>query len=567
MSTANATNPPVLIVGAGPAGLVAALALVQNGIPARIVEKLPAFHTASRAGGVHSRSLEVYHFLGLMDDIRRVIRPLMFMRAYKLPEGTEVTRTWKILETVEPTPDRPITTALGSVIGQFVLEGIFRDNLAKYGAQVELATELVSFEQDADGVTATLKHAAGTDQESIETFRAAYVIGADGGKGITRRQMGATFEGVTKDGDGQVWADVTVENLSTEFWHLWSEPERFTVSMRPTYYDEGRFNVGIVGTNWDPVDLMDQTKFVKFIHDNTGHPELKISNFTSMIYWKPKMRMVNKFSSGRAFLVGDAAHVHSPTGAQGLNTSIQDSFNLAWKIALVYKGLAKPELLSSFEAERLPVVTLMLATTSGLYNCLVVNKDSAPPKDPKDKSGFLMWRNNALFMMEINYRWSPIVLDARGNGDDVDALKAKAYEGYPGEDVHAGDRAPGAPALIDAEGKATWLHDIYKPTLHTILIFSPETDEAASQVDAVSETVQSLPKGTYQIVILARHQVPKARSGALGYHDSKGHAFGAYHVEEGKLTVVVVRPDAYVGAFIYDAQGLQAYFSRIFGSA
>lgn len=119
-------------------------------------------------------------------------------------------------------------------------------------------------------------------------------------------------------------------------------------------------------------------------------------------------------------------------------TRLHLKFNLAWKIALVYKGLAKPELLSSFEAERLPVVTLMLATTSGLYNRFVVNKDSAPPKDPKDKSGFLMWRNNALFMMEINYRWSPIVLDARGNGDDVDALKAKAYEGYPGEDVHAG---------------------------------------------------------------------------------------------------------------------------------
>ncbi len=241
-------------------------------------------------------------------------------------------------------------------------------------------------------------------------------------------------------------------------------------------------------------------------------------------------------------------------------------FNLAWKIALVYKGLAKPELLSSFEAERLPVVTLMLATTSGLYNRFVATKDAAAPPDPKDKSRFLEWRNNALSMMDINYRWSPIVLDARGNGDDLDALKAKAYEGYPGEDVHAGDRAPGAPALIDAEGNATWLHDIYKPALHTILVFSPETDETDGQVNAVVDTVKALPKGTYQVVILARHGVPKARSGAVAYHDSKGYAFGAYRVEEGKLTVVAVRPDAYVGAFLYDAHDLQVYFSRIFRS-
>lgn len=203
----------------------------------------------------------------------------------------------------------------------------------------------------------------------------------------------------------------------------------------------------------------------------------------------------------------------------------------------------------------------MLAATSGLYKRVVASKDL------KDKSRSLEWRNNALFMLDINYRWSPIVLDARGNGNDVDTLKAKAYEGYPGEDVHAGDRAPGAPALIDAWGKATSLHEIFRPTLHTVLVFFPETEEAPGQVDAVLRTVKALPKGTCQVVILARHGAPTAHCGAAGYHDSQGHAFGFYRVEEGKFTVVAVRPDAYVGAFVYDADSLQAYFSRIFCSA
>ncbi|KAI0635066.1 FAD binding domain-containing protein [Trametes polyzona] len=568
MSAPNVAKPPVLIVGGGPAGLAAALTLVKNGVPVRVVEKLPAFHTASRGSGIQPRSLEVYKLLGVLDAIRRIARPMYPMRSYKLPGGTEPQRTWKIWEPQPPTPDRPITNATGALVGQFVLEGILRNHLAELGVQVELATELVSFEQDADGVTAILKHADGTENETTETFRAAYVIGADGARGVTRRQIGASFEGTTKDADGQVWADVYVDGLASDYWHLWSEPERFTVSMRPTHR-AGEFHVGIAGVNFDPVDLTDEEKFVNFIYENIGRTDLKFHDFSSMSYWKPKMRMVNKFSSGRAFIVGDAAHVHSPTGGQGLNTSIQDSYNLGWKMALVYKGLAKPELLTTYENERLPVVALMLATTTGLYNQVVEKRYDGNPDSPRTKGGWLQWRNDSLKQLDINYRWSPITLDARGNGDDLQALKERAYVGYPGEDVHAGDRAPGAPELVDVSGQETTLHDVFKPYLHTFLIFSPETSDADAQIDDVLKTIRSLPKGTYQILVLARHGVPKARDGTAAYHDTKGYAYGAYGVEEGKLTVVAIRPDMYVGAFVYGAEGLQEYISRVFltGSA
>ncbi|KAI0646240.1 FAD binding domain-containing protein [Trametes meyenii] len=555
-------STPVLIVGAGPAGLSAALTLVKNGVPVRIIEKLAAFHTASRGTGMHSRSLEVFHFLGLLEDVRRAATPLHTMVAYKLPGGVEILKTWRIFERVSPTPDKPIVIEDGVTIGQYLLEGIFRDHLAELGVQIELGTELVSVEQNDDGVTATLKKTT-KGGESREDTRVAYVIGADGARGVTRKLIGATFEGQTKDLDGQVWADADVEGLSADRWHLWSEPGQFTVSIRPTHH-EGGFHIGVIGINFDPIDLTDPEKFVNFIYEKIGRSDLKISNFTSMSYWKPKMRMVNKFYSGRVFIVGDAAHVHSPTGGQGLNTSVQDSFNLAWKIALMYKGLACPDLLASYEAERLPVVAIMLKTTTDLYSHVVASKDEADD-GRVDHSGWLQWRDEGLSQLQINYRWSPIVLDARGNGGlDLDALKLKAYEGYRGEPLHAGDRAPGAPALIDAAGAETSLHDIFKPTLHTVLVFSPETDDTESRVDAIVETALSYPKGTVQVIVLARNVVPKARAGGMAYHDMEGYAFGAYGVEKGKLTVVSVRPDAYVGAFVFDGEGLQTYFSRIF---
>ncbi|RDX54604.1 hypothetical protein OH76DRAFT_1397960 [Lentinus brumalis] len=556
MSTSSETPTPVLIIGAGPSGLAAALTLVQNGIPIRIIDKATEFHKSSRGSGLHPRTLEIFRFLGVAEDARRLGLPMMPMQLYKLPGGTEPVGNWKLLDDVPVSPDRPEDSLL---LSQYLTEGIFRDHLMKHGVQVELGTEPVSMSQDETGVTVSLRHVG---VQEVETVRCAYVLGADGARGFTRKAIGATFEGETKDGDGQAWADVEAEGISSDIWHTWTEPGKFTIAMRPKK-EPGQFHLVIAGMNFDPVGLTEPSKFAEAFYELTGRRDVVFKSFTGLSYWKPKMRMVNKMSEGRVFICGDAAHVHSPTGGQGLNTSVGDAFNIAWKLALAYKGLASRDLLSTYDVERLPVIAQMLAATSALYTQLTHLKPDGGPGSGLESSNFLKWRNDALRQLDINYRWSPMVLDARGMNDlDENALKARGYQGYPGEPVRAGDRAPEAPALVDATGKETSLFEIFKPNAHTVLVFSPK--HAGSGAQEVVAAAQASPLASVtKTLVLGRDGVPPTIEGASAYHDKEGHAYKAYGVDDGVLTVVVVRPDGYIGAFVNDVDGLQTYISRI----
>ena len=205
----------------------------------------------------------------------------------------------------------------------------------------------------------------------------------------------------------------------------------------------------------------------------------------------------------------------------------------------------------------------MLIATANLYTHIVTKKaEDVETAESQNSSGFFKWRDSTLSQLDINYRWSPVVYDIRGTkGRDADDMKARAYQGYPGEDVRAGDRAPNAPGLVDETDKETALFEIFKPYFHTLLVFKPADTGVENIVSAVRALTKS---GVVRTVILGREEVPKEVLGASAYRDTQGYAHKAYHVDDAELAVVVVRPDGYVGAFVKDAEGLRKYFANIF---
>jgi 2-polyprenyl-6-methoxyphenol hydroxylase-like FAD-dependent oxidoreductase len=260
-----------------------------------------------------------------------------------------------------------------------------------------MGTELRSFEQSDEGVTAIL------EKNGIsETFDTKWIIGADGAKGVVRKQLGLAFLGETRDDTRIVTGDIRLKGVGLDrvHWHRFGHFKERGLSLRPTdEVGEDGWQFFLYGHELD-IPRIAQSEELAFETIASLIPtEITFTKVVWMSDFRANIRMVNKFSEGRVFVAGDAAHVHSPTGGQGLNSGIQDAFNLGWKLALVQKGFADKSLLETYSDERLPVISEMLGVTTSILDKAIASGDPSIGRSP------------ILYMLGINCRFSTIVLD------------------------------------------------------------------------------------------------------------------------------------------------------------
>ncbi|KAK1222180.1 hypothetical protein PQX77_014978 [Marasmius sp. AFHP31] len=559
-------NASVLIVGAGPSGLALALLLLRNGLSVRIIEKNAQFSRGQRGAGIMPRTLELYKILEILSDFENLeVAPIPPMRTYTSPEGDG-----PVSETnfVERLPDQPHYHRInGLVIGQ-------DDHMAflgkivesEYGCKVEFSTELVTFEQNESNAVAHIKTA---NSEALEKATFDYLIGADGGRSVVRKGLGLTFHGETFGENTFLVGDIEVKKGWTgDFWNAWGNRGLRFVTLRPYKRGGSHYNFFVVGgTEIDREKAMvDREYLVEQILITIGKDRgLEFGDVVASAVWTAKARMVESYGHGRVFLVGDAAHIHSPTGAQGLNSGVQDCmsshssdvFNLAWKLSLVQKQHAPQSLLDTYTTERIPIISNMLNFSTELMR-QVFHQSGTSLGVVKANSTFDMRQ------FGINYRGGSLVLD-----EFHEATKETVDPYRDGHDLEAlaGDRAPEVPGLVrisKGEQATVSLYNILDVVFHSVLIFG----ESGSDTQAVLNLVKSYPEGTVNcVVVLPQGSELSQSSGeeTTVILDHEGYAYKHYHAHEKEQRVVAIRPDGYIGAVVRGQEGLKRYFDGILG--
>jgi len=306
--SSDAHDTSVLIAGAGPAGLTLAIDLTRRHVDCKIIEASPAPGKASRGKGLQPRTLEVFDDLGVIGTVLAEGRPYPLIRAYV---GRTVVSESYMHEHEESLPDRPYPNIV--MLPQWRTEEILRDRLAELGVEVEFGAALMDFDQHDQGVTARI--AIG---DSRQTVRAGYLVGADGGRSTVRHRLGVPFEGETSDAERALFGDVCVEGLDNEHWHVWPKARGGMLGLCPLpASDRFQFSAQLA-----PEETPEQSDgvFQRLFDDRVGWPEVRLRDPSWFSLYRFNTRLAERYRQGRVFLAGDAAHVHSAAGGQGLNT-------------------------------------------------------------------------------------------------------------------------------------------------------------------------------------------------------------------------------------------------------
>ncbi|MFD7442303.1 FAD-dependent oxidoreductase [Streptomyces sp. NPDC059909] len=343
----------VLIVGAGPTGLTLAVDLARRGVDALVVEKADGLFPGSRGKGIQPRTMEVLDDLGVVDAVRDAGGPAPVGMVWQ--DGARVGEH-VMFEPAEPSEAEPYAGPW--LLPQWRTQEILQARLTELGGSATFGAALTRLAQDAERVTADLSD--GT------TVLARYVVAADGGRSTVRGLLGIGMTGETIDPKPMLVADVRIPALDRDNWHLFPPSgDQGFLSVAPLPGHE-EFQLVAQFADGDTPDT--SPAGVRAVVAARTH--LTADQVTDVRWasdFRPRAALADRFREGRVLLAGDAAHIHSPAGGQGLNTSVQDAYNLGWKLGQVLRHGAPPALLDTYEAERRPVAADMLGLSTRVH--------------------------------------------------------------------------------------------------------------------------------------------------------------------------------------------------------
>ncbi|WP_072806496.1 FAD-dependent monooxygenase [Rhodococcoides yunnanense] len=521
----------VLVAGAGPIGLTAAIELRRRGIATRIIDPLLEPPQYAKAVGVQPRTLELFENMGVL---KTILDASIEMRGQIMfQNGVETGR----IELSLP-PDVPYWF-IG--LPQYETERILTERLAELGTVVERGVGIAGLEQDDDGVTATLSDGS--------TAAVRYLIGCDGAHSVVRKQLGLSFEGGAF-AEGYMLGDVEVD---------WSLPTGYGVRSTHTA-DDGSSDDLLVAIPLPghkryrmsmlvPEELSEPASGDSIVHGFTGGPAPELRHIQAVLdrlspepttasnlrwssVFRISHRIVDSYGRGRVFVAGDAAHIHPPTGAQGMNTGIQDAHNIAWKVALAVRGVAAPGLTDTYDAERRPVGEEIVGMTV---------RNAREGIGAGENSFETAMRRQAQLL--ISYAGSPIVSAA----DEESAT------------VQPGERAPDARGLRrDSVAYPIRLFELFDGTKHTLLLYA---DGSIDESESLAAAAVDAAHGLLDVYLIVSSPVDSVLPVIV---DAAGELAKAYGIDG--QSAFVVRPDGYLSHRESPAttEGVLAHLKRTF---
>ena len=506
----------VLIVGAGPTGLMLANQLARRGVRAPIIDRHAGPARETRALGVQARTLEIYSKLGVVQ------------RALALGKRGDGANLWADGHRVARVPLADAGARLSPypyllVLGQDDNEKILGEQLQAFGQSVQWNTELLTLTQTPERVVATLKQPDG----SVREIEAAWVAGCDGAHSAVRERSGIGFPGAPYEhvffvADVQATGSMVADEVNV---YLWKDGFHLLFPMR------GQDHWRIVGILPAALNDRDDVRFedvIPSLREEAG-AGLSFEACSWFSTYRIHHRSASRFREGRAFVLGDAAHIHSPVGAQGMNTGLQDAYNLAWKLALVVQGKADAALIDSYAAERMPVAQSLLRSTDEGFRLVV--SDSA-------FAGLLRTQVVArLAGLAMKFRRVQLAAFRAVSQTGIGYRKGPLADGtLPDDAPQGGDRFPWLKLVMQSGGAAEDLFATLDDLRFHLLAFG-----------------QALPFGLPDFGgLVAAHAVPD---------DAANDAVLA-HARIPHRSFYLIRPDGYVGLCggTLDADSIASYF-------